>query len=215
MENNQNKHFNNGNSLNHQPQESIRNRAKQRKYIFGGLKKLVASPWKGIIVLLVSIIAFIVAWKAADTYIPCMTTIPLLLSALTYATRILIPTVLLLLLAGLLWLLGAPHKAQEIENDVAAALGIARTSPLYYRRPFLISRMPIKKTTAVEYVFWSRWIDLDQWNKPESRKAVLWALNAHSDENFTHGKKKYTVSILAGSGSKPEERKTPQDPLFK
>lgn len=211
----ENKQFTKSQSINHQPQENIRSRAKQRSYIFGGLKKLFANPWKGVVVLLLSIIAFLAAWKAADTYIPNMTTIPLLLSALTYAGRILIPTVILLLLAALLWLLGAPHKAQEIENDVAAALGIARTSPLSYRRPFLISRMPIKGTTAAEYVFWSRWIDLDQWNKLETRKAVLWALNAHSDDNFTYGKKKYTVSIRAGSGSKPEERETPQDPLFK
>lgn len=202
-------------SINHQPQESIRSRAKQCSYIFGGLKKLLASPWKGVVVLLLSTIAFLVAWKAADTYITNMTTIPLLLSTLTYAVRILIPAVLLMLLAGLLWLLGAPRKAQEIENDVAAALGIARTSLLYYRRPFLISRTPIKGTTAAEYVFWSRWIDLDQWNKPETRKAVLWALNAHSDESFTHGKKKYTVSIRTGSGAKPKEREVVQDPLFK
>lgn len=202
-------------STNYQSQESIRNLAKQYSYIFGGLKKLLACPWKGVAVLLVSIIAFISAWKAADAWIPNMTTIRLLLSALTYAVRILIPTVLLLLLTGLLWLLGTPRKAQEIENDVAAALGIDRTSPLYYRRPFLISCTPIKGTTAAEYVFWSRWIDIDQWNKLETRKAVLWALNAHSNESFTHGKKKYTVSIRVGSGAKPEERETPQDPLFK
>ena len=196
------------------PQNNIRNRAKQRHYIGNGLKVLIASPLKGVLVLLFLAVAFLAAWRAADTFIPRITTIPLLIPVVVYAVRVLIPTVFLLLLAGFLWLLGAPAHAREIENDLAAAFGIAKTTALNYRRPFLISSKPLKGSTVTEYVFWSRWIDLDQWNKPERRNAVLWALNAHSGEEFSNGKKKYTVVIRAGSGAEPERRETPHDPLF-
>jgi hypothetical protein len=199
--------------FNFQPLENIRNKAKQRHYISMGIKKLIASPLKSIIVLSLMIIAFIATWKAADIFIPKMTTIPLLIPLVTYAARVLILTIHLLLMAGFLWLLGSPPKSREIDNDVAAAFGI--TSALYYRWPFLISKKSVKGSSVTEYVFWSRWIDLDQWNKPENRKAILWALNAHSDDNFTHGKQKYTVIICVGSGAEPQERETPQDPLFK
>jgi hypothetical protein len=195
------------------PQENIRKKAKQRHYIREGFKKLIASPLKSIIVLTLMMIAFIATWKVADIFIPKMTTISLFIPILTYAARVLILTILLLLVAGFLWLLGSPPKSREIDNDVAAAFGITRA--LFHRRPFLISKKPVKGSSVKEYVFWSRWIDLDQWNKPENKKAILWALNAHSDDNFTHGKQKYTVVIRVGSGSEPQEREIPQDPLFK
>lgn len=200
--------------INFYPQENIRNRAKQRHYIHEGIKKLIANPLIGIFVLLLLIIAFISVWKTADTFIPSMIKVPLLVPVVTYAVRILIPTIFLLLLTGLLWLLGTPPRAREIENDVAAAFGITKTSALYYRRPILISSKPIKGSDVTEYVFWSRWIDLDQWNKLERKKAVLWTLNAHSDEDFINGTKKYTVVIRAGSGAEPKERETPHDPFF-
>ena len=196
------------------PQNNIRNRAKQRHYIGNGVKKLIASPLKGAPVLLLLMIAFLAAWKAANTFIPLITRVPILVPVITYAVRVLIPTVLLLLLAGFLWLLGNPAHSREIESDIATAFGIANIAALKYRRPFLISSKPIKGSTVTEYVFWSRWIDLDQWNKPERRKAVLWALNAHSGEEFSNGKKKYTVVIRAGSGAEPERREAPHDPLF-
>lgn len=199
--------------FNYQPQENIRNKAKQRHYISEGIKKLIASPLKSIIVLSLMMITLIAAWKAADTFIPRMTTIILLIPVVTCAARVLILTIFLLLMAGLLWLLGSPPKSREIDNDVTAAFGI--TSVLYYRRPFLISKKPVMGSFVTEYVFWSRWIDLDHWNKPENRKAILWALNAYSDDNFAHGKQKYTVMIRAGSGVEPQEREIPQDPLFK
>ena len=124
-----------------------------------------------------------------------------------------------ILVATLLWtffhyLIGRPRKAREVERDLAGAFGITLSSPLFYRCPFLVACRPVKGTAAKDFIFWSRWQNIERWNRPEIKQAVLWALNVHSEEDFTPGSKPYTVAIRAVCGAIPEERETPQDPLF-
>ena len=199
---------------NNYPQEAIRRRAQQRHYIAQGIKKLLDIPLVGIIVLLLVAVVFISTWKTADRLIPHVTRAPILIPAVTYAVRVFIPTILLLILSGLLWLIGIPRKFKEIERDIAIAFDIAQKKPLHYRWPFLVSSNPVKDSDATEYIFWSRWIPIDQWNKSETKSAILWALKSHSDDDFTNGKKKYTVVIRVLSGVEQKEKGTPKDPLF-
>ena len=194
------------------PQLATRNRAKLRAYIGNGIRKFPAN----IPALLALIAAVAGAWNMAPTLAASFITVPVLVPVFIYAARIVTLLVAALLFVGVLYLIGRPRKAREIERDLAGAFGITLSSPLFYRCPFLVSCRPVKGTAAKEFVFWSRWQDLARWNKPEIRRAVLWALNVHSEEEFSPGSKPYTVKIRAVSGAIPEEREAPppQDPLF-
>ncbi len=192
------------------PQNAIRNRAKQRAYIVSGARKFPAN----VFALFALIAAVVVVWNIAPMFATHFNTIPTLAPIFIYALRISGLLMVVLLFAGSLYLLGKPHRAREIENDLAVVFGVVRPSPLFYRCPFLVACNPVKGTTAKEYVFWSRWQNLERWNRPEIKQAVLWALNVHSEEDFAPGDKPYTVKIRAVSGAIPKERETPQDPLF-
>ena len=194
------------------PQLATRNRAKLRDYIGNGIRKFPAN----ILALLALIAATAGAWNTAPTLAASFIRVPVLIPVFIYVARIVTLLVAALLFVGVLYLIGRPRKAREIENDLAAVFGVAKTqNSLFYRCPFLVSCQPVSKGTAAkEFVFWSRWQDLARWNKPEIRQAVLWALNVHSEEDFTPGDKPYTVKIRAVSGAIPEEREGPQDPLF-
>ena len=191
---------------NHRSHENTRNRAKQLHYSREGIKKLLASPLKGILLILILIIAFIAAWETVDAFIPSMITVPLLVPVITYTIRALIPAIILLLLAGFLFWFGKPKNAREIESDVAAAFGVTKDSNRY-KRPFLISSKPVKGSDVTEYVFWSRWINVEIWNKQEYRDALLGALNAHSIEDFTNGENNRRIIVIrVGSGATPVDR---------
>ena len=192
------------------PQSAIRNRAKQRAYIASGARKFPAN----VLALFALIAAVIVVWNMAPMFATLFNTIPTLAPIFVYALRISGLLMVVLLFVGSLYLLGKPHRAREIENDLAVVFSIARPSTLFYRCPFLVACKPIKGTAAKEFVFWSRWQALECWNRPEIKQAVLWAINVHSVEDFVPGGKPYTVKIRAISGAIPEERETPQDPLF-
>lgn len=196
--------------VNFYPQTAIRNRAKRCAYIGNGIRNPAS-----VLALLTLIAAAMGAWNMAPALAASLVSLPVLASVFIYATRILTLLMAVLLLAGVLYLIGKPRKAREIENDLATVFGVAKSSnSLFYRCPFLVACKPIKGTAVKELVFWSRWQGLERWNKPEIKQAVLWALNVHSEEDFTHGSKPYTVKIRAVSGVTREERETPQDPLF-
>lgn len=195
------------------PQKAIRKRAKQRAYIGNGIMKTTKPP-ASVLAILVLMAIIVTTWKVSATFAVRLNITPALVPLVVYTLRVSSLLVALLLSIGFLYMLGTPHKAREIESDLAAVFGIAKSSPLFYRCPFLVSCKPIKGTTAREYIFWSRWLALEKWNRPDTRKAVLWALHAHSTEDFAAGKHKYTVTILAAPGVVPEEREAPQDPLF-
>lgn len=192
------------------PQLAARNRGKLLAYIGNGIRRFPA-----IILALLLLVTAVGAWNMAPALAASFITVPVLVPVFIYATRIVTLLVAALLFVGVLYLIGRPRKAREIENDLAAVFGVAKTqNSLFYRCPFLVSCQPVSKGTAAkEFVFWSRWQGLDRWNKPEIRQAVLWALNVHSEEDFTPGSKPYTVKIRAVSGALPEEREV-QDPLF-
>ena len=194
------------------PQLAARHRAELRAYIWGNGVRNAAS----VLVLFALLAAVAGAWNMAPTLAASFITVPVLVPVFIYAARIVTLLVAALLFVGVLYLIGRPRKAREIERDLAGAFGITLSSPLFYRCPFLVSCRPVKGTAAKEFVFWSRWQDLARWNKPEIRRAVLWALNVHSEEEFSPGSKPYTVKIRAVSGAIPEEREAPppQDPLF-
>lgn len=196
--------------INFYPLDRIRRRAKQRAYMRTGLKRLVATPLLGMILLLLILGITIGAWYIVPRYIPNMTAIMQLIPILIIAARILILIVVLLVSTGLLWLLGRPAKAQIIDDDIAATLGFTKSNSPYYRRPFLISATSIAGTDAIEYIFWARWIDPHQWNQPETKSAILRTLHVHTDEDFSCGKQKYTVTIRAVPGAIAQERETPQ-----
>lgn len=192
-------------------QLAIRNRAKLRAYISNGIRKIPASA----LALLAVITAIVTAWNMMPAFAASFISVPALAPVFIYAARILVILVAALLFIGAMYLIGRPRKEREIENDLAVVFGVAQTSnSLFYRCPFLVACRPVKGTAVNEFVFWSRWQNLDRWNKPEIKQAVLWALNVHSEEDFTHGGKPYTVKIRAVSGAIPEERETPKDPLF-
>lgn len=196
------------------PQNNIRNRAKRFAYIRNGMAGLLAKPRTIILTTFFLVAVIVAAWKVSAAFAVRLNTIPALAPVMAYTLRVSSLLIVLLLFAGFLYLLGIPRRAREIENDLAAAFGITKSSPLFYRCPFLVSTKPIKGTAAREYVFWSRWLALEKWNRPDTRKTILWALHAHSTEDFAAGKHKYTVTILAAPGVVPEEREAPQDPLF-
>lgn len=193
------------------PQLATRNRAKLHAYIGNGIRRFPAN----ILALLALIAAVVGAWNTAPALAASFISVPVLALIFIYAARI-----LALLVAALFWLLslyifGRPRKARESERDLAVVFGVAKTlNSLFYRCPFLVACRPVKGTAAKEYIFWSRWQNLERWNRPEIKQAVLWALNVHSEEDFAPGDKPYTVKIRAVSGAIPKERETPQDPLF-
>ena len=192
-------------------QLATRNRAKQRAYIGNGIRKFPASA----LALLALIGAVAGIWSALPMLAAYLITISPFVFVFAGAFRVSAILVATLLWAIFLYLIGRPRKAREIENDLATVFGVAKSSnSQFYRCPFLVSCRPVKGTAAKEFVFWSRWQGLDRWNKPEIRQAVLWALNVHSEEDFTPGSKPYTVKIRAVSGAVPEKREFPKDPLF-
>lgn len=192
--------------------DTIRRQAKLQLYIANGAKRLFHNPLIGLLALLLLTATFVTGWGAAYTFAVLMAPLFFLVDAIKWLARILLFILTMLLVAGFLYLIGIPYKAREIENDLATAFKVSDERS--YCGPFLVSRRPIKGTSAIEYIFWTRWIPLDQWNKTENKKAVLWALNSHSDKDFESGRKKYTVVIVAASGITPKERETPKDPLF-
>lgn len=189
------------------PQNALRRRAKLWIYFRTGLTKLPVA----ILILLFLMAGIVVTWKATVTF-GDLITIPSLIPIFVYTLRITILLVVVLLFTAFIYLLGMPSNARDIENSIADAFEIEKTSRLYYRCPFLVSCKPVKGATAKEYVFWSKWIDVKTWN--ERKSAILWALQINSDEDFTAGKGKCTVTIRANSGVVPEVRETPQDPYF-
>lgn len=196
----------------HYVHEAIRRRAKLRLYIGNGIKQLFHSLPIGLFALLLLVTAFVATWKVADIIAPEMTSLPAIIVAIKWLARIVFFVLIALVAIGFLYLFGAPRKAREIENDIATAFSIP--AECLHLRPFLVSQKPVKGTTATEYIFWSRWIPLEKWNKPDEKKAVLWALYAYSDEDFKVGEQKYTVTITAAPGVIPKEREAPKDPLF-
>lgn len=193
------------------PQLATRNRAKLRAYIGNGIRRFPAN----ILVLLALLVAAAGVWNAAPALSVRFISVSVLIPVFIYAVRIVTLLVAVLLFVGVLYLIGRPRKAREIEHDLAAVFGVAKTqNSLFYRCPFLVACRPVKGTAAKEFIFWSRWQNTERWNRPEIKQAVLWALNVHSEDDFVYGDKPYTVKIRAVSGAIPEERETPQDPLF-
>lgn len=194
------------------PQNAIRRRAKQKLYILQGITRLFCSPFKVIPALLLLLSISIMAWKTADVAAALIPSFPAFVPLVTCSARVFFILIITLLTLAFLYLYGKPRKAREIENDLAAIFKIP--NGCFYRCPFLTARKPVKGTKAIQYTLWSRWVPLDCWNRPEAKSAILWVLNAHSNGEFTAGKQKYTVTILAAPGITPEEREAPQDPLF-
>lgn len=191
---------------------TIRRRAKRRIYIRNGISKLFTKPTVVILMLLLIIAGIIVTWKATVVVAVHLITITALVPVFIYALRISISLVTVLLFTAFLYLFGMPRKASKIEADIADTFKIKKSSTSFYRCPFLVSCKPVEGTTEKEYVFWSKWIDVKQWN--ERKGAVLWALYVRSDKDFEAGKGRHTVTIRAVPGVVPEERETPQDPMF-
>lgn len=191
-------------------QLATRNRAKQRAYIGNGIRKFPASA----LALLALIGAVAGIWSVLPMLAAYLTPF---VSVFVGAFRISAILVATLLWAFFLYLIGRPRKAREVERDLAGAFGITLSSPLFYRCPFLVACHRISCTNGVEikeYIFWSRWQNIERWNRPEIKQAVLWALNVHSEDDFVYGDKPYTVKIRVVSGAVSKERETPQDPLF-
>lgn len=198
---------NKNSSVTNNPKNVLRLKEKRLAYIKNGLAKLFAGP-QAIILTLPLLIVVIITWNAPVVLAAKLITIAALVPVFIRALRISILLVAVLLFIIILYLIGTPHKAREIENDLAAAFGIEKTSQ-FYRCPILMACKPVKGSTAKEYVFWSRWLDVGEWNRPERKRAILWALHAHSNEDFVVGKGRYTVTIRAADGAVPLERETP------
>lgn len=190
---------------------AIRNRAKLYLYIQNGIKKLLAYPIFGVLVLFFFATVVLVMLRVTEIFTTkVMAGFPFT-SVVVLAAKILLTCVFILVAGAFLYLIGTPNKAKEIERDLSEVFDTTRE---YYRTPFLVSCQSVKKGSAKEYVFWSRWIDLERWNRPENKEAVLWTLYIRSYEEFRPGSKKHTVAIKAGPGIEAEERETPKDPLF-
>lgn len=189
------------------PQLATRNRAKQRAYIGNGIRKFPASA----LALLALIGAVAGIWSVLPMLAAYLTPF---VSVFVGAFRISAILVATLLWVFFLYLIGRPRKAREVERDLAGVFGITLSSPLFYRCPFLVACRPVKGTAAKDFIFWSRWQNIERWNRPEIKQAVLWALNVHSEDDFVYGDKPYTVRIRVVSGAASKERETPQDPLF-
>lgn len=196
------------------PQNAIRRRAKRCLYIGNGIAKLFTKPPVAILILLLLMAGIITTWKVSAAFGDHLITIPALIPVFVYTLRTAILLVVALLFVVVLYLIGIPYNARHIENDLATAFEIEKTSKLFYRCPFLVSCRPVPGSIAQEYVFWAKWLDVSKWNRPETKRAILWALYAHSDEDFAVGKGRHTVTICAAPGVVPEDRETPQDPFF-
>lgn len=187
-------------------------RAVVRTRLWQGILRLFRQPWTIIFPLLL-VLAAVLAWHYRTAVQLPGNTIPELAELWQIVLASLVIVFAALFLCGLLTLLGTPPKAREIEKGIADALGL--TDRENYKHPFLVSCTRIKGTTAKEYVFSSKWVNIERWNEKNTKDKILWVLNGHSDEPFTHGKRKYTIVGRIGAGRVPKERESPQDPLFR
>lgn len=189
-----------------------RRRAVVRTRLWQGILRLFRQPWTIIFPLLL-VLAAALAWRYRTAVPLPGNTIPELAELWQIVLAALVIVFAALSLCGILVLLGTPRKAREIENGLADALSIPAEKD--YRCPILVSCTKVKGTTAREYVFKSKQMNIERWNEKGTRDKILWVLNGHSDEPFTYGKRKYTIVIRIGAGRVPKEKESPQDPLFR
>lgn len=191
---------------------SMRRRAVVRTRLWQGILRLFKQPWTIIFPLLL-VLAAAYAWCFRAAVPLPGNTMPELMELWQIVLAALIIVFTVLGLCGLLALMGTPPRAREIERGVADALDIPIEKD--YQRPFLVSCTKIKGTTAKEYVFSSPSVNIERWNEKSTRDKIMWVLNGHSDEPFTHGKRKYTIVGRIGAGRVPKKMESPQDPLFR
>ncbi len=195
-------------------ERQIRQRSMTRWRLRRGLSRLIEQP-AALIILILWLGLTIFVWHHRDTFSIESVTLPSFHWLYQWVPSTLIVVVSFSFLMVILILLGTPWKAAQIDSDVAIALGLSPADVRYNYRPFLISVKSIKGSTAKKYIFWSRYIGVQLWNNPDTKKAVLWALHSHSDMAFAPGKYRYTVELTVGAGITPQERKSPKDPFFK
>jgi hypothetical protein len=107
--------------------------------------------------------------------------------------------------------LGKPPRANKIDRDIAAAFGIKNAKAKnYFERPFIISYHSIMGSEVIEYAFWSGWIPVEEFNKPEVKAKILHALKSHTQEDFKSGGKDGNdhniIIIRVSPGVNPIER---------
>lgn len=143
------------------------------------------------------------------------------LSALSHMTVVafFLPVFLFVLLP---WF-GKPERADEIDENIAAAFGIAEN--VYYQSPFVFSCAPINgsRVGALDYAFYSRFKTVADWENPAIGEKLCAALDCASVEAFRYGEKgvfrkrpdRRVVMLTVIPDDNAQDGNIPADPLFK
>ena len=206
--------------------ERIRHRAKIRYRCYMGVYSTLAKKWK-LIYIIIWAIGLTVTLKMAGTFTEFILgnwlfsvfndwIANIAERQIIYEIVIALTTLLfLLILVGILYLLGIPFHAKQIEDDLAAALV---TSKNYYKRPFLIKAMRVGNSDFVDCSFYSRWLSVEDYQKPGVESKILTAMQCSRVEGyrfknrrFRKGKNRKIIVIRLGIYEKPPERENLYD----
>lgn len=198
------------------PEEKVRIWAKRGWRLFEGARQLIVKPYKNI---------FIAVWAVALGIMLNMTPtiteniielsdvpiIGIIINLIEMQTicEIVATTIIvffLIALVAIVYLIGIPSKAKDIDRDVTATFIRMLGQQYYYMRPFLIRNRPLKNTDITEFHFYCRWLSKEDFKGREEK--ILKALNCERVEGYRKGKgfTKYILVILAGENEAPSDK---------
>ena len=209
------------------PKVEIRNRAKTWSRIAEGLRGMVKKPYKAIPIAAL-IIALVIALNIRDDYVEQLITTEFIVPIFSMIAAVALSIFTLALIIGVITFIGTPKDAKNIDYGIASALKINEKDE--YKEPFLKSRRPahesdksITNKNIVDFIFWSRWVPIDEWKKELHLPAILSALDVTKESlvDIKNGKK------IIGKGKDPhiiivridvnyssDDVQPPSDPLF-
>jgi len=123
--------------------------------------------------------------------------------------------IIILLLFPIFRSLGKPKKADKIDDKAATAFGLKESFSGWFTRPFLISIVLNKN--IVDYVFWSEWLDIDEWEDVNFLNAFChsMSLDRQSVVIIRGGRSGKRITVRAIPLDKADSGGVAHDPLFK
>ena len=199
------------------PNEKKRACAKWKHRFIEGFRQLWLKKWKFVFIALWGIlcITLLIMTPTLAEHIMEHSTVPMIGSIIALFDTQLINEILNVLtaivltpaLALIIYALGIPSRAKDIDADFEAVL-ISGKKP-HYKRPFLISTILIPNTDLIEFTFYSRWLTEEDFIKEE--KNILKYLECKRVVEYREGHAKYTLVIIAGKNPEPMDKGTLED----
>jgi hypothetical protein len=186
--------------------ERKRTRAKLFHRLNEGIKQIYLKPLK-IIAPLLLVITFLRVWQNMRSVLSGISWRFILVQTfITYVAMTVVILLFVTMFVSLIILIGKPRKSQYI--DSYAEFSLIDSERDYYRRPFLISRTPIKGSSAERLVFWSYWLSKKKWMEREDELCDM--MNVHLIENIDYGGKngndRRIIVLIVGEGALPPHR---------